>query len=55
MANIVGLHQVTRLLDVTGKSEKNIEDWENPLSNCEMTICISSCMCILVNRMIKFA
>ena len=30
MENIVGLHQVTRLLDVTGKSDKNTEDWENP-------------------------
>ena len=30
MENIVKLPQITRVLNVTGKSEKNIEDWENP-------------------------
>ena len=30
MENIVKLPQITRVLNVTGKSEKNIEDWEDP-------------------------
>ena len=30
MALVVGLAEITRLLDVTSTSSKNIEDWENP-------------------------
>ena len=30
MALVVGLAEITCLLDVTSTSSKNIEDWENP-------------------------
>ena len=32
METIVKLPQITRVLYVTGKSERNIDDWENPCS-----------------------
>ena len=48
MANIVGLHQVTRLLDVTGKSDKNIEDWENP---CNLVFLARQLIRVMHNNM----
>ena len=48
MANIVGLHQVTRLLDVTGKSDKNTEDWENP---CNLVFLARQLIRVMHNNM----
>ena len=32
METIVKLPEITRLLDVTGQSERNVDNWENPCS-----------------------